>query len=85
MAVELLFRDDFIHDQELYLYQEQVDSESGEIIDVVVENRPETLRAILKRHLTLYGSPIIYVKDGNFNDNRELYLVHGRDSRAPSN
>ena len=83
MAVELLFRDDFIHDQKLYLYQEQVDDESGEIIDVVVENRPETLRQILKRHLTLYVSPIIYVKDGNYNDNRELYLMHVSDSRSP--
>lgn len=84
MAVELFFTDDFIHDQELYIYQEQLDPESGQVVDVIAESRPEVLRAFLKRHLTLYGTPIIYVKDGNFNDNRELYLVHvGSPGSAP--
>ena len=83
MAVELFFRDDFIHEQELYIYQEQLDPQTGESIDVIVEKRPEVLRANLKRHLTLYGTPIIFVKDGNYNDNRELYLVHVRDPQFP--
>jgi len=83
MAVELFFRDDFIRDQKLYIYQEQIDPESGEIIDVIVEKRPEVLRAIMKRHLTLYGTPTVYVKDGNYNDNRELYLVQVRESDMP--
>ena len=84
MAVELYFRDDFIHEQKLYIYQEQVDIQTGEIIEVIVEKRPEVLRAILKRSMTLYGAPIIYVKDGNYNDNRELYLVHVRDPQLHS-
>jgi len=83
MAVELYFRDDFIHEQALYLYRQEVDPQTGDIIDVIQEKRPEMLRTILKRHLTLYGTPIIYVKDGNYNDNRELYLVHKTDPRAP--
>jgi len=83
MAVELFFRDDFIHDQKLYIYQEKTDPDTGETIDVIVEKRPEVLRAILKRHLTLYGTPPIYVKDGNYNDNRELYLVQVRESDVP--
>ncbi len=84
MAVELYFRDEFIHEQALYIYQEQVDERTKEIIDVIVENRPEIIRAILKRSLTLYGTPIIYVKDGNYKDNRELYLVHQRDPQLVS-
>ena len=83
MAVELFFSDDFIREQELYLYDQQVDNDTGEYIDVIVEDRPKVLRALLKRNLTLYGTPVIYVKDGNYNDNRELYLVHVRDPRSP--
>ena len=83
MAVELFFRDDFIHDQKLYIYGEQIDPQSGEIIEVIVEKRPEVLRAILKRHLTLYGTPAIYVKDGNYKNNRELYLVQVREPHVP--
>ncbi len=78
MAVELFFSDEFIHDQRLYIYQEQVDPDSGEVIEVIVESRPEVLRTLLKQQLTLHGAPVIYVKDGNYNDNRELYLVHVR-------
>ena len=78
MAVELFFRDDFIRDQRLYLYQEQLDPETGEIIDVIVESRPKVMRTLLKQQLTLYGAPIMFVKDGNYDDNRELYLVHER-------
>lgn len=82
-AVELFFRDELIHEQELYLYQEQVDPQTGEIVEVIVENHPEVLRAMLKRQLTLYGTPVLYVKDGNYNNNRELYLVHVRDPYSP--
>jgi len=38
---------------------------------------------MLKQQLTGYGSPIIFVKDGNYNDNRELYLVHVTDPQHP--
>jgi stage V sporulation protein R len=36
------------------------------------------LRTLLKQQLTLHWAPVIYVKGGNCNDNRELYLVHVR-------
>ncbi len=78
MAVELFFEDQFIHDQRLYVYQEQADPNSGEIVEVIVENRPGVIRTMLKQQLTLHGAPIIYIEDGNYNDNRELYLVHVR-------
>ena len=78
MAVELFFDDDFIHDQRLYIFQEQTDPVTGDTIDVIVESRPEVLRTLLKQQLTLHGAPVIYVKDGNYKDNRELYLVHVR-------
>ena len=76
MAVELLFSDEFIHEQRLYIYQEQVDPNTGDIIEVITESRPLVLRTLLKQQLTLHGTPVIYVKDGNYNDNRELYLVN---------
>ena len=78
MAVELFFEDQFIHDQRLYIYQEQADPDSGEIVEVIVENRPEVIRTLLKQQLTLHGAPVIFIKDGNYNDNRELYMVHVR-------
>ena len=78
MAVELFFSDEFIHDQRLYIYQEQVDPDTGDIIEVIAESRPLVLRTLLKQQLTLHGAPVIYVEDGNYNDNRELYLVHVR-------
>ena len=78
MAVELLFEDQFIHDQRLYIYQEQTDSNSGEILEVIVESRPAVIRSLLKQQLTLNGAPVIYIKDGNYNDNRELYMVQVR-------
>ncbi len=78
MAVELFFEDQFIHDQRLYIYQEQPDPNTGEIVEVIVENRPEVIRTLLNQQLTLHGAPVIYIKDGNYNDNRELYMVHVR-------
>ena len=76
MAVELFFEDEFIHDRRLYIYQEQPDPDTGEIVDVIVENRPAVIRSLLKQQLTLNGAPVIYIKDGNYN--RELYMVHVR-------
>ena len=75
MAVELLFEDEFIHGQRLYT-QEQPDPDTGDIVEVIVENRPAVIRALLKQQLTLHGAPAIYIKDGN----RELYMVHVRHS-----
>ncbi len=82
MAVELFFEDQFIHDQRLYLYQEQPDPDTGDIVDVIVESRPAVIRSLLKQQLTLHGAPAIYIKDGNYNDNRELYMVHMRHPNA---
>jgi len=47
-----------------------------------VENRPAVIHALLKQQLPLQGAPVIYIKDGNYNDNRELYMVHVRHPNA---
>ena len=49
---------------------------------MIVENRPAVIRSLLKQQLTLHGAPAIYIKDGNHNDNRELYMVHVRHPNA---
>ena len=45
---------------------------------MIVESRPAVIRSLLKQQLTLNGAPVIYIKDGNYNDNRELYMVQVR-------
>ena len=47
-----------------------------------MENRPAVIHALLKQQLPLQGAPVIYIKDGNYNDNRELYMVHVRHPNA---
>lgn len=76
MAIEEFFTDEFIHEQRLYIYETGWDSHTGEVVDVVVEDRPWIIRGILKQAHTLYGIPIVRVEDGNFKGNRELLLVH---------
>lgn len=76
MAVERFFTDEFMSEQKLYIYQEQTDPQTGEIVDVIVETRPKIIRPQLKRFFTLYGTPVVHVENGNYKDNRELYLVH---------
>ena len=49
---------------------------------MIVESRPAVIRSLLKQQLTLHGAPAIYIKDGNYNDNRELYMVHMRHPNA---
>ena len=76
MAVEEFFDPRFIRNAEIYIYKEEIDPDTEEIIDVIAEDNPEIIRAILKRSLAIGGPPPMVVQDGDYRDRRELYLVH---------
>ncbi|MDO8504346.1 MAG: SpoVR family protein [Candidatus Liptonbacteria bacterium] len=76
MAVDSLFSDDFIREQELYVYAEKTNEKTGESITVVVEDNPAKIRELLKSLFTNYGTPLIRVEDGNYHNQGELYLRH---------
>ncbi len=76
MAVEEFFTDEFIRDQELYLYTESVNPQDGSVEYVVDEDDPEIIRRRLKSLFTLYGTPLITVEDGDCDGAKELYLKH---------
>ncbi|MBI2038896.1 MAG: SpoVR family protein [Candidatus Niyogibacteria bacterium] len=79
MAIEHFFDADFIRRNDLYLYTETVDPQNGDIVDVIAEKDPETIRRMLKHAFVHYGTPVIRVEDGNHNQRSELYLVHEFD------
>lgn len=70
-----LFSDEFIHDQQLYVWAE-VEDEGGNRVFVIIENDPKVLRQILVQQHTLYGIPLISVEDGNYRGRKELFLEH---------
>ncbi|MGF1669877.1 MAG: SpoVR family protein [Balneolaceae bacterium] len=76
MAIEEFFDEDFIKDAQIYLWSEQYDPQTGEIIQVISEDNPDKIKRVLKSYFSLYATPIITIEDGNYNDNRELYLKH---------
>lgn len=76
MAIEQFFTDEFIHAQDLYIYEERVNPVTGEIEEVIVEDRPWIIRNLLKGSFTLYGIPVVRVEDGNYKNVRYLYLKH---------
>lgn len=74
MAVEEFFTDDFIREQQLYVW---VGVENhDEMTYIIGEDNPEEIRKILKAMMSTYGIPIIRVKDGNHSGNSHLYLYH---------
>ena len=74
MAIEALFSDDFIHQENLYIYEEK--RFDKEVIYIIVEDDPEIIRELLKHSHVFYGTPVISVEDGNYDDNGYLYLKH---------
>lgn len=75
MAVEEFFTDEFIHEQQLYLWM-GLPTENGGIIYVIAEDGPEVIREILKNQFTYYGIPIIKIDNGNYNSQNHLLLKH---------
>jgi stage V sporulation protein R len=84
MAVSEFFTDNFIHDQDLYIYKAEIDQQTGEIVYSIAEKNPEVIRRILTSSFTLYDLPVISVTDGNYNDRGELYLRHSYNGRELS-
>jgi len=76
MAVEEFFDEAFIQDAEIYLWSEQMEPRTGEIKQIITEEDAKNIRRVLKNYFSLYGTPVITVEDGNYNQNRELYLEH---------
>lgn len=79
MAIERLFSDDFIHSEEIYIYQAIPSSDGSEVHYVMVNNDPNTIRMMLTRALFFYGAPNIRVENGDFRHKRMasgLYLKH---------
>ena len=74
MAVEEFFTDDFIREQQLYIWVGIQENE--EVVYVIGEDDPEEIRKELKTLMSTYGIPVIRVEDGNFNQNGYLYLKH---------
>ena len=74
MAVEELFTDEFIHEQQLYIWVGINDGDS--IVYVIGEDDPAVIRQEIKSMMTMYGTPIIRVGDGNYDGNDHLYLKH---------
>lgn len=75
MAVEEFFTDQFIRDQELYIYA-TVSDDDGNQYDVIAEDDPKVLRQIIKSILAHYGKQLIVIADGNYNGKGSLFLRH---------
>ena len=75
MAVEELFTDEFIREQQLYIWV-GMSGENGEVVYIIAEDDPEEIRGILKEQFTHYGIPLIRVENGNHNSQNHLLLKH---------
>lgn len=76
MAVEEFFTDRFIHENQLYIYEEEEDTDTGDARYVIVNRDPAVIRAILKHSMSGHSTPVITVEDGNLRKSRELLLNH---------
>lgn len=75
MLIEHFLTDELIHELELYIYQERQRRNLDKEL-VIVESRPEVLRAQLKELYADGGQPRILVQNGNYQHQGELYLKH---------
>jgi stage V sporulation protein R len=75
MLLEHFLTDQLIHDLELYIYEERLRRNRDKEL-VIVESRPEVIRAQLKELHADAGQPRILVQNGNYHNQAELYLKH---------
>ena len=75
MAVEDLFSDEFIKQQQIYIYG-QIKDADGSVFREKVADDPEIIRTILKRLFTFHNLPLVTVEDGNYDTHQHLYLKH---------
>ena len=74
-AIENYFDDDFIRDEQLYIWQSGIDTETGNEVCVITENRPEVIRQILLKRFSSLG-PSVAIIDGNLGGSGELLMQH---------
>ena len=67
--------EDLVRDMDLFLYQRIGDEL------VIVDKSWEDVRQRLVTQLASHGIPLIYVEDGDYAGNRELYLRHSWDGQ----
>jgi stage V sporulation protein R len=67
--------EDLVRDMDLFLYQRIGDEV------VIVDKSWEDVRQRLVTQLASHGIPVIYVEDGDYAGNRELYLRHSWDGQ----
>jgi len=76
MAIDEFFTDEFIKSARLYIYQEEVDPLTGEVVYRIVETSPQVIKRAIKTALSPHGNQLVYIQDSNYNNRGELYLVH---------
>lgn len=76
MIVEQFFTDEFIHENQLYFYEEAEDPFTGDTVYVITEDRPEVIREALKHFFVLYGIQPIVITNSNYGRRQELYMTH---------
>ena len=75
MAVEEFFTDEFIREQEIYIWV-GIPTDDGGMEYHIAEDDPEEIRKNLKEMFTSYGIPTITVENGNHNNQNHLLLRH---------
>jgi len=75
MAVTEFFTDEFIREQQIFIWQ-KLTLKNGEIFYVIFEDNPGIIRGLLKDQFTFYGIPLIVVENGNFSSQNQLFLKH---------
>ncbi len=68
--------EELVNDMDLYLYQRVGDEL------VIVDKSWEDVRQRLVTQMSNHGIPVIYVEDGDYHGNRELYLRHSWDGQT---
>lgn len=75
MAVEELFSNEFIHEQQIYIWV-GVPQPDGSTVYIIGEDNPEIIRQQLKAIFSGQGRPLIRVENGNHNGQGHLLLKH---------
>lgn len=78
-VIENYFTDDYIRDEELYIYKTQiVQDRDGKLYEdyVIAEDRPPVIREILRRSFSSSGIPNVAVINGNLSGTGQLVLQH---------
>jgi len=75
--IEHFLTEKLVHDLDLYLYEGKQDQ--NEIKYVISEKDWRRIKSLLVSHLSMFGTPLILVEDGDHKGKRELYLKHAYD------